>query len=476
MTPSTQTVCIKKNNKLQSIQELDLNQQNCSFKRFGLIGRKSSPESNIMIRRMTVILLFIINLLVPCTGSSQNKSMDETSNINQLIQQYFASRGNGNALTFDSNNIKQYWIDNSVAGINDNIQIILENKTNTLESVPLRFEITNISSMEECNVVVLAQTPDTDFFVLDSGFNPFVKSTQEDDFLDYHVLSTKFQIEASKKIVFYLKFSSKADIIKIKKILISFKEKTQKDYLSSPGLLMLDKDNIKSSVEVLDGNVFITKGKSFNFFSNDAILATDNTFNTSVRVTNTGKIATRVYVGYSVYSADGTNLRYNNYPYKNTNKILTVLSSEDNSDIILVDSYSDWRKNCYLALDPKEDLSDIPNTHFVDALIQEVKKLDNGQGEIHLSKPLSKGLPQGTKIRIHDIVGGYIYPKIKVLQPGEEVVLNSSIKKNDNFLQYSEKFFSRGVHNVKPLLISEPVGTSDQEELSIKISDYSVSY
>ena len=94
--------------------------------------------------------------------------------------------------------------------------------------------------------------------------------------------------------------------------------------------------------------------------------------------------------------------------------------------------------------------------------------------EITIDKPVKTALKMGAKIRIHKMSGGFLYTNSKVLQPGEEEVFTSSIKKDDTFLQFSPEAFSRGVYAVKPLILSYSV--DNNEENIVVISDYTVSY
>ena len=152
---------------------------------------------------------------------------------------------------------------------------------------------------------------------------------------------------------------------------------------------------------------------------------------------------------------------------------MKVVSHSEASNIIKVDSYSEWSKGCHLALEAKEDMSDIPNNNFA-GIISEIKKLENGQAEIILSKPLKSKLDEGTKVRIHGLDGAYLYTKIKNLQPGEEQTFTSTIKKDDSFLGFSSKAFSRGVYYVVPIILSYSADAS--KDNTVLISNYSISY
>jgi hypothetical protein len=162
-----------------------------------------------------------------------------------------------------------------------------------------------------------------------------------------------------------------------------------------------------------------------------------------------------------------------NYPFKN-NGVSHIVSARENSATIIVDSFPAWSRGGYVALNAKEDLSDIPNTNLLDGTIVSVKQLENGYGEIIMNKPLKKALEKGTAIRIHGTAGSYFYTNEKVLQPGEESTFNSSIRKNEDSIVYSSKEFPKGVYYVQPLILSYSV--EKDAENTIVISDYSISF
>ena len=241
------------------------------------------------------------------------------------------------------------------------------------------------------------------------------------------------------------------------------------------GCLTLSHENISSIDEiVLTKNAFQVTGKQTQIYSKYKIIVADNTFQTSVRIKNIGIQATRIMIGYAVYSKEHIKLDGRSFPYQNFNKVLSVISSEAGSSSIIVDSYPQWQKKCYLALNAKDDLSDIPSIDFPEGLIHEIKELSNGQAEIILDKPLQKALTKGSKVRVHGRSGAFLYTNKKVLQPGEEETFVSTIRKNDSYILYSPKAFSKNVSYVIPLILS--YSEDPAENNTVLISDYTVSY
>ena len=139
-----------------------------------------------------------------------------------------------------------------------------------------------------------------------------------------------------------------------------------------------------------------------------------------------------------------------------------------------MDSLPEWRKESSLAVNVKEDMSDIPECSFVDGTIVDVKEIENGHAEITLDKPVLKGLEKGTKVRVHGVIGAFIYTNIVKLEPGQEELLSSTIAKDDAYLQYSPKAFSRGVYYAVPLILS--YSSDANNDNTILITDFSISY
>ena len=119
-------------------------------------------------------------------------------------------------------------------------------------------------------------------------------------------------------------------------------------------------------------------------------------------------------------------------------------------------------------------MSDVPNATLADGNIIEVNKINDNQAEIILDKPLKDGLKENTKVRIHGFTGAHLYTNTKVLNPGEEITFNSTIKKDEDFLQYSSKAFARGVYYVVPIIIS--YSTDSNKDNAILIRDFELSY
>jgi hypothetical protein len=154
--------------------------------------------------------------------------------------------------------------------------------------------------------------------------------------------------------------------------------------------------------------------------------------------------------------------------------VLNVVSSSKGSNSIIVDKYPKWKKQCYLALNAKEDFSDVPNVTFVDGTIVEVKKLENGNAEIIMDKPLVSAIEKGSTVRINGLSGAYLYTHSIILRPGEEQTLSSKIQKDYSCHTYSPEAFSNGIDFVVPIVLSYSV--DENVDNTIKIKDYVISY
>ena len=131
-------------------------------------------------------------------------------------------------------------------------------------------------------------------------------------------------------------------------------------------------------------------------------------------------------------------------------------------------------KNNRIARNVKADLSDVPNKSFINNLITDIKRMDNGQGEITLQSPLETELKKGEKIRLHGSPSGYLTSTIKVLYPGDEAIFVSSIKKDDNNILYSPRSLPKGSFYVTPVILSYSVDPSFENTILIK--NFSLSY
>ena len=400
-----------------------------------------------------------------------------------LLEKYIASKGYSETISFDANNIKRFWIDNSVASKNGLIDITLNKTSKGFESIPLKIQLANVHEALNCKIDIVSKENNFNFIIVDEDNKLLSNSNDKEQFVDYTVNSASVPLEKTKNFSFSLIiFSKDKPILSINKIIISFARNPNSLFLYTPGEIKINLDQVylsgvsKETTEIYNknkkNNEFILCGKkSLTFFKKNIIVA-NNDIKTSVTIKNIGNESTYISVGFMVYNKDGIRLFARNYPYKkDSNSILHIVSAEKGSNVLITDSYPEWEKGCFLALNPKEDFSDIPNTNLLKNTIVSVKQLENGQGEINLDAPLESSLEKNSTIRVHGTSGSYLYTNTEILKPGMEVTYHSTIQKDNSFLEYSPKSFSRGVYYVKPIILSYST-----EENIISISDYLISY
>ncbi len=404
-------------------------------------------------------------------------AQDVGTNDADLLDAFVKAKGYSPYIVFDDSNIKQFWIDKSVISRKGYFSVYNMSAYSSPNNL-LKIQLANVNETQDCKIEMITETPDVDFSILNSQSRTISNSVQEDDFIKFHVFSSVFHLEDTTDNAFFVKYTAPLTEIKIKKMILSFSTNKESSYLTTPGKLVFNPDNFKprtgTNINKVSDNSFEATGKRSSLFFTKKFLVSDQSLELSIKVKNIGEEATTFFLGYAAHTKDKKQLSGANYPYKDTNKILSVISSADNSDKIIVDSLPEWRKGCCLAINAKEDMSDIPECSLIDGTVLEIKQLDNGQAEITLSKTLAKALEKDTKIRIHGATGAYLYTNTITLQPGQEETFTSTIAKDDSFLEYSPKAFSRGVYYVVPLILSYSRNSS--KENTILISDFQISY
>lgn len=414
-----------------------------------------------------LFFIFVASMLLSSYVTAQNKNNGDE----ELLNLYSKTKGYHGVIQFDPANIKQFWIDDSVFAMNDSINISLESG----KSLPLRIKLQNVDESMDCKIEVVATTPNCNFVVTNTLFNTLSSSQKDDDFLAYHVTSSLFHLADTPDFTFHIQFNTgNASSIAIKRIFLSFSKNKTEDSDASHNRFSFDRNDITLRGATLSDSVFKITGKQTQIISNVKIPVSNHPVFSSVTIENTGDNPTCIYIGYAVYTKDGIWLSGSNYPFKNVKNTLNLVSAKAGDNKIIVDSNPDaWEKNCYLAMDVKEDLSDIPNTTLADGKIVDVKPSDNGKYEITLSKPLTKDYPSGTKIRIHGKSGDYLYTNKLVLNPGEEKAFVFEIAKDEFCTQYTSDAIPRGANYLVPIILSYSVDANKDNTILIKDSIYS---
>lgn len=420
----------------------------------------------------TVLFLSVIGVTISVFAQENGKNtLDDEKLIEQLIQ----AKGT-NTIVFKPSNVKQFWIDKTVVSRKNAFEILL-NEEKDYKSVPMKVQLANVNETQDCIVDVLTDTPNVSFSVLDSKGKVLSNSNESNDFIQYKDLTSRFHLEDVKDYSFNLRFSSTSSpSVSVKAVVFSFSKNKDTHFMTSPGSNKITKDDIVNQANLFenDKDSFYVKDTKYKVLTTtNSYYATNHPISYSATFKNTGNVRVAVYLRYVFYSKNHVELGRENFPYNSNSKTLTVISAEKGSDRIVVDSFSEFEKNCCIALNVKDNMSDIPNTTLLDAKVIEVKNTSDGHTEILLDKKLADNLEVGTQIRIHGPYyhGGVMSPAITI-QPDEEKVLSAEINKIDSFYLYSTKGIPEGVYYVKPMIIS----ASDNNNISLLIRDFFVTF
>ena len=429
----------------------------------------------------TLVRLFLKMTLFWSTASwsmaAYAQDIDNAALSNDaLIDQYIQSKGRG-IVVLDPSNVKQFWVDKPVASKDGSICILQDYKN---DSMPLILQLAKVKRTKDCIVEVITETPDVSFTVTNSYdfTKEFAVSTEKDMLSQYHVLeSSPFHLDETTANSFFLTFHTKGikDLV-IKRVILSFAP--NENYLAPPlDLLLTDtcatpkNGTIRNSED--NPNSFFATGNNTEVLFDTKILLTDAPLTASVKVRNTGECTATVYCGYALFTENNQQIGSRNNPYKG-NKVLNVVSSQANSTRIVVDSLPEWEKGCSLVLNAEEDLSDFPNFSFLEGTIENITKIDDAHTEIFLDKPIGKAIEKGTKVRVQSKPGSsYFYTDSRILDPGEEAVFTSSVRRNDSLLRYSSATICRGTCYVVPVILSY---SDFSEQNTIEISDFKISH
>lgn len=159
----------------------------------------------------------------------------------------------------------------------------------------------------------------------------------------------------------------------------------------------LDSTNLKA----LPGNVLeFHKGMVYSTVSVKALYDKTTVFSGEFRCKEPGQ---KVRLFFAVRPLDAwkrpiTAYHVNTIPLSDT----VLLSPVKKGDRFLhVRNGEKFKKGAKTAFDTKEDLSDLPNRNLSKGNVKKGEKLQDGSWHIHLTAPLTKEYPQGTRVRAH---------------------------------------------------------------------------
>ena len=420
-------------------------------------------RNNSMMMKIIILMFVLILCIFSLQASDDNDS--------ELIDKMISSKGN-NIIVFDHKNIKQFWINTTVVSQKDSFTIQLSQISD-----PYRIQLANVNELQKCKIEIITDNSDVSFQIFNSQMKLLSSSEQTEDFLHYHILSSSFNIEDTEDYIVYLRFISNVRELTLRKVVLSFSNNETSSYLVSPGELIMSDNNssvFANNYSFEDYKVLSASGNRIYWKSTKKLLVSDNEFVSKVTVSNVGKVAAKVYVGYSPYQKNHKRIDNCCVPYKNDNTILSVVFSQEKSNDIIVDSMTDWKEGCFLVSGAKDDLSDFPNYSIV-GRISKLERNNDNQVVITLSAPVENKLLKGTPLRIQSSYGySDLFVNILELKPGDKQTLIYSIKKNDNYYKYDRKALCKGTYYIVPVIDIRSIDNSS--EVNVKVSDFIVSF
>ena len=189
--------------------------------------------SNRIGRRMlerTFAVLYIILVTVMSYGATAETKDKE------LLDGFIKAKGYKACILLTPSNIKQFWTEKSVSSQNDLIKVILEKtNANQRESSLYKIQLANVLETQDCKIEMITESSDLSFSVYNSDNKVISSSSKEDDFIQYHVVSSTFHLGDTNDFAFYCSFSSNNDIVALKRIIISFSDNPNSVFAGSPG-------------------------------------------------------------------------------------------------------------------------------------------------------------------------------------------------------------------------------------------------
>lgn len=403
-------------------------------------------------------------------AQQHNTTSSITQKDTELIESYIKSKNKSDIIMFDESNIKRFWIDNHVAAKNDLIHISLDG---SLESVELPIQLINVAWHQSCKVDIITEDSNV-LFSVSNGSKVISTSSSEEPFLRFNIFSSTFDLCQTSNNKFYIKFSSSAGrTVTIKKIVLSFFD-NKNDYVFSPATLsILPKDaTVKTDSTKTDGNSFILKGNRSSLILNKKIVFDTNPIIFSGNIKNTGDKPAHVYIGYIAYTKNGTKVNASNFSSAQDAKTMKIISLDESNKKIVLESSAAPNNRLNLALNAKDDFSDLPNFKLIGS-ISGVKKQEDGRYEVTLNKPLEQSIQVGQSVRTHGTSGTYTYLYDFILEPGKDYSFKSIVEKDLSSVVLSPDKCPKEVRYISPLLLSYSL---DEEDNTVYVTDYSLSF
>ena len=268
------------------------------------------------IGRIILLLCFSYSMIL----LAQENVLEDTSSIDDsntmLVKEYIEAKGK-NTIVFDASNIKQFWVDKSVVVSNDNLVISISNGN----SIWFNVQLANVLETQSCKMEVLSEEKNLRFSVKNNKQEKLGESSPGNDFINYHISSLSFPLEATDDFSFTVSFSeTNTDHITIRAIILSFSDNKNTVYLGSQGFTVLE-------------NEIDSKGISLSNpapqFSSIKYLILEQYNKIFIKIPNQIALSNRYF--YHVVPSNPDDLlpgreknKFNNYDFSSTSKFLFI--------------------------------------------------------------------------------------------------------------------------------------------------------
>lgn len=224
-------------------------------------------ENKPLIRsKVKIGLSLFVGFLVFSSAFAQKVSSIDNGfekNDSELIDKYIKSLGD-KTIVFDGSNIKQFWVDKTVSGQNNEIIILMTSKSkNENESDTFKIQLDNVIETQDCKIRVITKIDDLSFSITDSKMNILSDSAFEEKIINYNVSSATVHLENTESFAFGITLSTPAaeKIVQIKKIVLSFSENQESAFKGSPGFNTLS--------ELIDAKGITIPGSDYKYYISD---------------------------------------------------------------------------------------------------------------------------------------------------------------------------------------------------------------
>ena len=211
------------------------------------MNRTTLHQKCSFLLKMSLLLFAFASTSVVFAQQKKDSGADDETLLNQFVQ----SKGYVQTIVFDSKIIKQFWIDRNIISRNNVIEVFLSAIKNKRQTLPQNIQLANVIETQDCKVDIITENRDMSFSVVDSKGKVLSSSSQTEEFLQYSIASSEFHIEDLNGFSFGIVFSSeKSDVLRIKKIILSFSRNENSAYAGSPGFDRLLKQIDEEGVEI----------------------------------------------------------------------------------------------------------------------------------------------------------------------------------------------------------------------------------